>query len=364
MGYKRALLYVLSGTGNSLQCARWTAQDMPETDSRIVPVEACAPDIHITHKPDIIGLFLPVHGFTAPWKMLKFTAGLPRGNGCHAFVLCTRGSVKLGPLVLPGACCSALFVVALLALLRGYRIRGFIGIDMPSNWMSLHSGQRMETRRLISDRARARVRRFSASISTGKPWRYTFDNLREFLSGAALLPVSFLYLLMGRFFLAKLFFANNNCNGCGLCAARCPMKAITMRGAKHPRPYWTFSCESCMRCMGYCPQNAVEAGHSWGVLLYLLTTIPVSMYLFAWATDHIPGIAAFDSYQTRTLLQIAYIYPALYLSYRIFDLALRVPVINALFTHTTLTRWYRRYHHPDVPAQEIAKASKSSFPGD
>ena len=364
MGSTRAILYVLSGTGNSLQCARWVAQDMPETENFIVPVEASAPHLHKEHNPELSGLFLPTHGFTAPWKMLKFAAGLPQGNGRDAFVVCTRGSVKLGPLIVPGACCSALFVIALLVLLRGYRIRGLVGIDMPSNWMSLHSGQRMETRRLISDRARVRVKRFAAAIRKGDRRCFTADNLREFLSGVALFPVSFLYLLVGRFFLAKLFFANNDCNGCGLCVARCPIHAVIMRGKKHPRPYWTFSCESCMRCMGYCPKNAVEAGHSWGVVLYLLTTIPVSMYVFVWLTGLIPGIAALDSGPARLVLHLAYIYPALYLAYRLFDILLRVPVINALFTHTTLTHWYRRYHHPDIPPQEIAKAIKTSFPGD
>ena len=34
-----------------------------------------------------------------------------------------------------------------------------------------------------------------------------------------------------------------------------------MVGGSKSRPYWTFACESCMRCMGYCPNKAVEVSH-------------------------------------------------------------------------------------------------------
>ena len=50
--------------------------------------------------------------------------------------------------------------------------------------------------------------------------------------------------------------------GCGLCVENCPNGALRLWGSDPARPYWTYSCESCMRCMGYCPEQAVEAGHS------------------------------------------------------------------------------------------------------
>jgi len=364
VSYTRALFYVSSGTGNSLQCARWIAESLSGTESAIVPVEATTGHNHSGNAPDLLGLVFPAHGFTAPWSMLTCVASLPKADNCDAIVVSTRGSVKLGPLVVPGAYCSAVFIVALLAMIRGYRMRGLLGVDMPSNWMSLHSGQRMETRRLISRRSESRTKRFAAVIAKGNTWLFTLDNLREFISGIVLFPVSLAYLLVGRFYLSKLFFANNNCNGCGVCARHCPQNAIIMKGTKRPRPYWTFDCESCMRCMGYCPQQAIEAGHSWGVLLYMITAVPVSMYLFQYASEYVPMIAAADSSWTRMLLDIAWIYPSLYVSYLVFDILMRIPVINTLFTYTTLTRWYRRYHHPDVSLKEITKDTKTPVDGD
>ena len=47
--------------------------------------------------------------------------------------------------------------------------------------------------------------------------------------------------------------ANDNCTGCGLCAARCPAKAIdadNLKGADSRK------CISCMRCVAKCPQAA------------------------------------------------------------------------------------------------------------
>lgn len=65
------------------------------------------------------------------------------------------------------------------------------------------------------------------------------------------------------------FFANKNCDGCGLCANYCSIKAIKMRGKENPKPFWKYNCESCMRCAAFCPHNAIEAGHSWGVICIL-----------------------------------------------------------------------------------------------
>ncbi|MCP3875157.1 MAG: hypothetical protein GY699_18635 [Desulfobacteraceae bacterium] len=41
------------------------------------------------------------------------------------------------------------------------------------------------------------------------------------------------------------------------------------------RSFWTYHCENCMRCMGYCRKKAVEAGHSWAFLLAFTLAVPV-----------------------------------------------------------------------------------------
>ena len=48
------------------------------------------------------------------------------------------------------------------------------------------------------------------------------------------------------------------CIGCGLCAERCPAKAIQLDGKK---PVWVKKkCIMCLRCLHYCPKFAIQYG--------------------------------------------------------------------------------------------------------
>ena len=172
--------------------------------------------------------------------------------------------------------------------------------------------------------------------------------LWELFWGIGLSWVSAGYLLIGRFFLSKLFFANEKCTGCGICADHCPTGSISMIGTVNPRPYWSLTCESCMRCMGYCPHNAIEAGHSWGAVLYYVTMeVPAAVYgmhllLSAW-----PGLSVV-SLPLQWLVFLAYYFLCLVAGYRVFWLLIRVPLANKIFTYTTLTHIYRRYRAPGI----------------
>lgn len=47
--------------------------------------------------------------------------------------------------------------------------------------------------------------------------------------------------------------ADKSCRGCGLCAVRCPARAISR---KDPRTVETDRCISCMRCVQVCPNHS------------------------------------------------------------------------------------------------------------
>jgi Pyruvate/2-oxoacid:ferredoxin oxidoreductase delta subunit len=353
VSYREATIYFYTGTGNSYRVAAWMTNLLADEGATVTlrPIESAHPEEEIGDgAPALLALAMPTHGFTTPWAMLCFAFGLPRRRGTHAVIVATRAGMRIGSLYTPGFEGTATLVVAVILAMKGYRIRGTAGIDMPSNWIALHPGLASGAVKAIINRAKMRVARFMDAILSGKR---RFAGWFVPLLGIFLLPISAAYLLVGRFFLARLFFASNRCTGCGLCAEHCPNDAIEMRGSgKDARPYWTFRCESCMRCIGYCPAQAVEASHLLAIGTYLLTGVIPTATILTWLTVRIP-LLAFLSYLPEWILESANAVLVLALVYPLFHLLLGIRDINCFFTRATLTHYYRRYHEPETSLKDL-----------
>lgn len=357
MKYSSVAVYFMSGTGNSYRVASWIAAVCKQ---RGIPAKLCqiSPNHHVEdtlrkEQKGLLGVVFPTHGFTAPWNVIKYILHLPRGGGKPAFVVATRAGTRIASIPFPGLEGTAGYLIALLLIAKGYIIRGVIGVDMPSNWMSLHWGLNLTNSKFIIDRAKVKADSFIKSILEGNRM---FKGKIALLLGLLLSPISLAYLVIGRFFLSKLFFASESCTGCGLCAKSCPLKAIKIVGSDKPRPYWTFSCESCMRCMGYCPNKAVESSHSFAIVLYFIATIPVSTYVLNGLSEVVP----IEHYLLfiNSALNYIYILVSLFVAYLILSWLIRIPLLNKLFTYTTFTHLYRRYHEPETALSDIVNNKK------
>jgi len=353
MIYQEATFYFYTGTGNSYRVTTWIAEAAGDAGAAVTvrPIGASCPAEEIGRgETALLGLVMPTHGFTAPWAMLRFALRLPRRKGTHGVVVATRAGGKIGPIFTPGVEGTATCLIALILMLKGYHVRGATGVDMPSNWIAVHPGLSSGTISGVKARARKKVARFTDAVFSGKR---RFTGWLPLLIGLYFFHISLSYLLLGRLFLARLFFASDRCTGCGLCAGHCPNRAIEMRGGgSRQRPYWTFRCESCMRCMGYCPTRAVEANYLLGVGVYLLATVVPTTTLLAWLTVCVPALA-FLGGAPHWLLESLYAVAALGLIYPLFHLLLRVRWINRFFTLTTPTHYYRRYHEPETTLREL-----------
>lgn len=350
MIYKKASFYFMSGTGNSYRVATWLDEAAKEAgiNSAIHSLDRGYKAEKVTEgSEELIGLIMPTHGFTAPWPMLRFVLSLPRVKGTHAIIIPTRGGTKIGPFCFPGLQGTAGYLLALLLTLKGYAVRGVIGIDMPSNWTSFHWGINLANSKVIIARAKAKTLKFIKPILSGKS---NFNGFIELIIGLMILPVSIGYLLYARISFAKMFFASDKCNGCGLCAVNCPQEAVIMIGEK---PYWTYKCESCMRCMNFCPTKAVEVSHPLAVGVFYLSGIPVADYLLNKVGNAMPQLGFLKNGLTIFLIQYFYFVTSICLVYVGFSMLNRIPVISRLFKVFTLTHYYRRYHEPDTKVKDL-----------
>jgi ferredoxin len=362
MGYKQAKIYFLSGTGNSYRVAVWLHEACiaKGIDTEIIPIDLANPKEEIEASPEnLIVLAYPTHGLLPPWSAIKFLFKMPFKRKAHFFCMPTRGCLRFGKVIIPGIAGVASMLPTFVLPFKGYNIRGSLSFDMPANMISLHPRLTDKNIDRIKASAKRKANKYFPRLLSGKSIWFTLNNLWEYFWGVLLLIYAPLflptYLLIGRFFMGQIMFANNDCIGCGLCAKSCPNRAIIMKGKTNPRPYWKHNCEDCLRCMNYCQQNAIEAGHSWAVILYFIAVLgyPVGVFIFNSIASLFPQIDTMRNWYTIWMVGAIYIYPAYIFAYFLFHHLIRIKFINRIFTYTTLTHFYRRYHEPDTPLKDL-----------
>ena len=336
-----AELHVYSGTGNSLKIAEWAKQQLAADGwtARIIPVTSRSGH-HVADNTKCIGLFTPTHGFTAPWAMIRYALLIPRARQKRrCFVMPARAGTKLYWCHLPGFEGTTGYLLALIMLLKGYRIQGVMAVDMPSNWLAVHPGFREAAISTIAARAENKTKHFIATLIRGQH-RFPPGSIISLILGILLTHISLLYLLLGRFFLAKMLYADQSCSQCGLCVRQCPVNGVQLL---HGHLWWSFRCESCMRCIGSCPSRSIQSGQLWLIVAGYIVSQPFAVWLFggyaSWLTTH-PNWLAAANYPFQLLAIWIIMWPQWVLS--------SVRYGSQLLRFTTLTPLWRRYIAPGI----------------
>jgi Pyruvate/2-oxoacid:ferredoxin oxidoreductase delta subunit len=347
--YDTLLLVYYSGTGNSRRVCEWIAETASENGihTEVTSFDRFDPD-QVSGLPGrkLIGFFSATHGFNMPHSMLKFLFRFNTWKGSDIFIGNTRAGMKLSKIFLPGLSGIALYFPALIMALKGYRVRSLYPVDLPSNWISLHPGLKTKVIDSMFDHYRTLTRNYALKVISGK---------RPFWKAFVLLPLDLLvtplalgYYFFGRFIIAKTFFANENCDNCGVCTSQCPTRSIVISGN---RPFWKLSCESCMRCMNNCPKRAIETAHSFFIVMIILLTYLVNPVVAKGVKESVTYIfhglpAGYELIHSIVSWSAAVLIFAL--SYRLMHYLSRFRFFNRMITHTSLTYWkfWRRYRAP------------------
>jgi ferredoxin len=336
--YRKVIIYYFSGTGNSRNVTNWISSIASEMNIEFELVNIGAADRLHPKVPDNNALVIfisPIHGFNYPPLVLNYIARFPKGNN-KVILMNTRAGMLIGKYITPGLTGIAFYISALILKLKGYSIYGMYPVDLPSNWISVHPGLNDRTIKFIHEKIKSRIDKFAQQVLSGGK---NFKALREIIQDIAVAPISLGYYFVGRFFIAKTYFASSDCNGCDLCIKNCPAKAITKING---RPYWTFRCESCMHCMSYCPKKAIETGHGFVVGFILLYSVVISLFYSLIYKFHI-GI---NSYLLQEIIEISIFLVLIAILYRVFHVMLRFKFFERLMVYTSLTKfkfWGKRY---------------------
>lgn len=332
--YQKLTLYYFSGTGNARNCAHWIADEAKSRglQTTVYNIDRNADhDIPMKSSGSMIGFCGPTHGFSIAPSMLKFIRKFPRGCGRDVFILNTRAGMKLWKIFTPGLSGVALILPALILLLKGYRIKALKPVDLPSNWISVHPGVRQKVTDSIYDHWEKNVRQFANIILDGKR---VLRGLYDLPVDLLISPIAVLYALVGRYALAKTFYASHKCTKCNLCVDKCPVGAIKM---KNGYPFWKYNCESCMRCMNTCPEKAIQTTQgvtiaAWIVFSGLISTFIISPVQISLG-DMNPTLFALIEFVIKWWVSLA----AIFLLYELLHLVSGFKIVRKFFSHLTFT---------------------------
>jgi ferredoxin len=336
--YQKLIIYYFSGTGNSKNVAIWMSQvaEAKYIESQLIDIAQIERLSVQPPEPDsLLVIISPIHGFNYPPIVLNFLWHFPKGKN-KVVLMNTRAGMLIGKFITPGLTGIAFYLSALILWFKGFSIKAILPVDMPSNWISLHPGLNDSTVKYLHQKNKERVAVFTQKIISGKSYFKALLEVYDIL----LVPIALGYYLVGRFFLAKTFFASHDCNNCDACIKACPVKAIIK---VDNRPFWTFNCESCMKCMSNCPKKAIETGHGYiAAFIYVfLSVILVLFYTYfeAW-------FFAIENAMLRMLIESVLFIAFVGIWYRLVHWLLRFKVLKRLTVFTSLTKykwWGRRY---------------------
>lgn len=327
--YKEVIIFYFSGTGNAKQIALWVSEFAikKEIDSRVFNIEKTDPKkIEFSDSDSLVVIISPIHGFNFPRITLKFIEHFPKGKN-NIVLMNTRAGMKIGRFVTPGLSGVSFFISSLILKRKGYKIKGQIPFDMPSNWISIHPAPKEKAVKFLHEKNYYRVEKHCNKILSGKP---DFHSNRDIIQDFLVSPIALAYYFAGRFVFAKSFYASVDCDNCGLCVKQCPVDAIK---TSNDRPYWTFSCESCMKCMNTCPKRAIETAHGLIATVSILSSAAITLVLTNSTKINI------QSEFIKLLLFSVVFYALLWIFYKLQHLALRIKFIGRWISYTSLSHY-------------------------
>jgi ferredoxin/flavodoxin len=336
------IIYFFSGTGNAFSVAKWIESKAIANNYSVQLYNLSTINRTVIPKPPenaMIGFISPTHGFNFPPIMFHFLLHFPQSARNSAFLINTRGGMKMSKYFLPGLSGMAQYLSAIILAFKGFKIIGMHPIDLPSNWISLHPGLKPVVVESIFKRRKAETERFASEIFNGKK---DLTALKDIIQDVLITPIGVLYYFFGRFFLAKSFVATAKCDNCELCIKNCPVGAIKL---VDKRPFWTYKCESCMQCMNECPKKAIETAHGLILGIYVLVNTFILFQLYKWLDFPSWYHSSIFGYLLSVLFDSAIFLGCLFISYRIFHYLKRFKLIETLITYTSFTRYsfWRRY---------------------
>lgn len=234
-------IFCFTGTGNSLAIARTLAAGL--NDAKVVLI----PDALDQTEPldaDCVGFVFPVYMWGPPLMVSTFAKTLKLQPDTYCFAVTNYGGM-------PGATLQILskqLKQADISLSAGF------GVQMPGNYTPMYGAPPAAKQKPMFDTFEKQSADIIAAIRDRRTTRLACSNplARALFSGLA--------YKLGSPRIPSMdsgFWLTDRCTGCGLCYRMCPADNIRIVEGK---PTWQHTCEQCMACLQWCPEEAIQIG--------------------------------------------------------------------------------------------------------
>ena len=231
-----AVIFYLSGSGNSLYAAQQIAEKLEECRLETIGSYLRKP---YPVEDEAVGIVCPVYCFALPPVVAQFLEKLQaKPNYCF-------GVVTIG-----GNQGRALKQMSEALNAKGVILNYAQTVIMPDNFFGIPDEKRKEQLKA----AEPTIAKFAEEIAQGKT---DVAAVKEAMLWKLFGTSASWWYLKNRLNFEKMTVDAAKCVGCGICADICQMKNITLVDGK---PTFGTSCANCLGCVHWCPQSAISAG--------------------------------------------------------------------------------------------------------
>lgn len=236
----RISIYYFSGTGNTLLVCRAMVEAFRGVGHEVSlqRMEDVSPE-SVAVDERAIGLGFAVACQSTYPLVWAFAQGLPRAKDTPIFMVDTLMMYSGGVVGPMRACVEA----------KGYRPIGACEIAMPNNLYPRHV-DRIKTDAIVK-RGATRARQYATDLMAGRARWGHIPVIPDLLCAAMMAPWMWkIVAAIGR----RLAVDKGHCTRCGLCEQLCPVGNIELA----PGPQFGNACQQCMRCLSFCPTQAIR----------------------------------------------------------------------------------------------------------
>ncbi len=238
------MIFYFSGTGNSRHVAQQLANSIGDHTVDIAECLAREQYNFSLQPNEALGFVTAVHFWGLPAIVVDFLSKVCFQNEAmpYVFHVLTFGTTTG----------MAHWQMAKLLKRKGIRVNARFNVRMVDTWTPLFDVSNAERCRRLTLRAEQQTAKVADMIKAKRSGNFDRCRFPHWLA-------RFYYMTYAFQRQTKHFrVVPDRCTGCGLCAKRCPLKAITIHQGI---PQWTApQCTLCLRCLHHCPKFAIQIG--------------------------------------------------------------------------------------------------------